>query len=420
MSKSPLIRSFTIFSLLAFIITGVILSSITSQHIRNDKVFNLYEVSRMAIDTTFPDLDFDIDSNDMLAVEIKEVIDTKIRNHLIAYDVHSISVFNNQKKIIMTDDQTFLEISKISYIYDQLFVERKNFIKSNTFNSNDPSQPNAMSFDLYIPITTNSNSNGVVVIRFSDSIITTHANELVLLIVITMVGGLIILFALLIGIMYKTSQTLLKQNDALKLKNEELESANKTIDKAYVNTVIAISNAVDARDPYTAGHSSRVSTISLAIAKVINLSEDDIKTLEYATLFHDIGKIGISDAILNKAGKLNDEEYAQMKKHPEIGINILSGIEFLEKSLSIIKHHHERFDGRGYPDGLVGDEIPLGSRIVAIADTFDAMTTDRPYRKGVSSSVAISEIIKNSGSQFDGSLVDSFLKIDLIEVLNRS
>jgi len=220
-----------------------------------------------------------------------------------------------------------------------------------------------------------------------------------------------LLFFLLIGLMLNTSKTLIKQNESLQMQNEKLEYANVMIDKSYVNTIKAISGAVDARDPYTAGHSSRVTKISLAIGKELGLSKDDLQNLEYATLFHDIGKIGVSDNILNKPGKLTADEFDLMRKHPLIGVRILQDIEFLEKSLPIIKHHHERVDGTGYPDGLSDSEIPFGARILAIADTFDAMITDRPYRKGVSEQKAIQEIIRNKGSQFDSELVDVFIKI---------
>ena len=232
-----------------------------------------------------------------------------------------------------------------------------------------------------------------------------------------MFGGLMLLFFLLIGLMLNTSKTLLKQNESLQQQNEMLEKANEMIDKSYKNTIKAISGAVDARDPYTSGHSSRVTKISLEMGKELFIGDEELKVLEYATLFHDIGKIGISDSILNKPEKLTQAEYDLMKKHPLIGIQILQGIEFLEESLPIIKHHHERVDGKGYPEGLKDKEIPLGARILAIADTFDAMTTDRPYRKGVSEKDAIEEILRNKGSQFDSELVDVFLKISQVTTL---
>ncbi len=412
MKKYQLIRSFTIFSFLAFILTGIILSAITYLHIRNDKLENLYEVSRMSVDTTFQNIDIDLNSNDLLTERITELIQTQIRDHLIYYDVQSISILNNNSELIMLDDPAVLVKDDILIIEKLLFEDHLTFVNSDSFNSNDLNQStNGLSFNLYLPINKNFESKSIIVIRFSDTTITTHARELVFVIVGIMIGGLFLLYILMIGIMFRTSKTLISQNDNLQRQNRELETAYAIIDKSYLNTVIAVSNAIDARDSYTAGHSSRVSEISLAIAHEMKFTVGDKKTLEYASLFHDIGKIGISDLILNKADKLTEKEFFQMKKHPEIGVEILLGIEFLEKALPIIKHHHERYDGKGYPDGLLGEQIPIGSRIVAIADSFDAMTTNRPYRKAMSENEAIDEITRNRDTQFDSEIVDVFLKV---------
>jgi len=217
---------------------------------------------------------------------------------------------------------------------------------------------------------------------------------------------------LLIGILLRTSKTMLKQNDDLIEQKREIEISYKKLDDSYKYTVLALSNAVDARDPNTAGHSMRVSRISLLISGELKMTDEDSRILEYAALFHDIGKIGIPDYILNKKGKLTDEEYKLIKNHPDIGVNILGGIAFLLNALPLIKHHHERFDGKGYPSGIKGEEIPLCARIIAIADTYDAMTSDRPYRRGFSHDAAVQEILANKGTQFDGMLVDVFMKIE--------
>lgn len=411
MTKFPLIRSFTIFSFVAFIITGTVLSWVTYQHITNDKLKNLYEVSQISVNTAFLHLKIDLSSNNPLSVEKKQDIVTHIREYLIAYDIKSISIFNSKQVLIINENASNLDKVEIGSIFTQLYENNDRFIKSNTFKSKDPNQSNSLNFNLLFPIKDNANTQAVAVIQFADWTVTTHAIELVTVIGVTMFGGLMLLFFLQIGLMLNTSRTLLKQKESLQQQNEMLEKANIMIDKSYKNTIKAISGAVDARDPYTAGHSSRVTKISIAIGRELSLSNEELIVLEYATLFHDIGKIGISDTILNKPEKLTQDEYDLMKKHPIIGIRILKGIEFLEESLPIIRHHHERVDGKGYPDGLQNSDIPLGARILAIADSYDAMTTDRPYRKGVSKKDAINEIIKNKGSQFDSELVDAFLKI---------
>jgi len=182
------------------------------------------------------------------------------------------------------------------------------------------------------------------------------------------------------------------------------------IKKSYFDTIRAVANSVEARDAYTRGHSNRVAQISKIIAAEMGWGRRDLEMIDWGGMLHDLGKVGISDAILNKPGKLTDEEFAIMKAHPSIGSQIISGITFLEPLLPYIAQHHERYDGRGYPEGLRGEEIAIQGRLLAIADTYDAMTSDRPYRKGLAAQIAYDEIVKCSGSQFDPVLVLAFEK----------
>jgi HD-GYP domain-containing protein (c-di-GMP phosphodiesterase class II) len=167
---------------------------------------------------------------------------------------------------------------------------------------------------------------------------------------------------------------------------------------------------VDKRDRYTRRHSEDVTEYSLMIAEELGLSEDTTRTLRLAGLLHDLGKIGIPDAILRKPGRLTDEEHEVMKQHPVLGWLIVSAIPNLSETLPAIRHHHERYDGRGYPDGLAGEEIPLLGRLMAVADAFSAMTTDRPYRKGMPYADAVSELRRGRGTQWDPEYVDAFLR----------
>jgi putative nucleotidyltransferase with HDIG domain len=177
----------------------------------------------------------------------------------------------------------------------------------------------------------------------------------------------------------------------------------------FLNTIKALSLAIEAKDNYTRGHSERVAEYSFAIARRLKLPEDQVETIRYMALLHDIGKIGIEEYILNKSGQLTNEEYARIKEHAVIGSNIVKEVEQLGDAYLSVRHHHERFDGAGYPDGLKGDEIPLGARIIAVADTFDAMTSERIYRKGLSSDNAIAELQRVMGRQLDPSVVKAFL-----------
>jgi hypothetical protein len=173
--------------------------------------------------------------------------------------------------------------------------------------------------------------------------------------------------------------------------------------------MIAMADAIDARDPYTAQHSQRVTDLSVRIAEVYGLRAQEIDRVELAARVHDLGKIGISDAILNKPGKLEEHEWELMKAHPAIGEQLLGPYRQFRHESLIVRHHHERWDGRGYPDGLHGNDVPIGSRIIAVADAFDAMTSDRPYRAALSTDYAVDEIRKGALTQFDPQVVASFL-----------
>ena len=170
-------------------------------------------------------------------------------------------------------------------------------------------------------------------------------------------------------------------------------------------------NTLDAKSPWTKGHSERVAEFSETIARNMGLDDDVTKDIRLAGILHDLGKIGTYDYLLDKPSKLTDEEFIVIKRHPAKGAEILSGIKQLKKVIPLIRHHHERIDGKGYPDGLAGDEIPLGARILHVADSFDSMTADRPYRKSPGTDYAISELMKWSGSQFDSNVVAAFLEI---------
>ena len=183
----------------------------------------------------------------------------------------------------------------------------------------------------------------------------------------------------------------------------------ETLRESYLNTIHALSMAIDAKDRYTHGHSKRVKEISVIIGKEMGLVEDQMVLLEYAADLHDIGKIGISELIISKEGKLTVDEYEIIKTHPLVGETIIEPVPFLQDAKPVIRHHHERWDGYGYPDGLSGEEIPLLSRIILIADAYDAMTSDRPYRKALTPEEAVREIEKHKGAQFDPRVVEAFL-----------
>lgn len=189
---------------------------------------------------------------------------------------------------------------------------------------------------------------------------------------------------------------------------------NFLVEEAFTDIhelVEAFTALIDARHPYTKGHSDRVAAICLAISRQLNLSEKFGRFIHIAGHLHDIGKIGIPDIILLKPGKLTVREFVQIKAHSQIGYNILHKVKRLEEIACVIRHHHERWDGKGYPDGLQAKCIPLASRIIAVADSYDAMTSLRSYRRSLSHAEAIREMRRCSGSQFDPVIVAAFLEI---------
>ncbi|MBI3893617.1 MAG: GAF domain-containing protein [Candidatus Wallbacteria bacterium] len=192
----------------------------------------------------------------------------------------------------------------------------------------------------------------------------------------------------------------------------------QTLVTSYFETIRSLANALEAKDAYTHGHSRRVAKDSVRIAQKLDLPSKRVEMIRHGALLHDIGKIGIRDSILLKPGALTEEEIAIIRKHPLLGANMIQSIEFLKDVTEIIRHHHERLDGKGFPYGLAGDKIPLGARIVCVADAFDAMVTTRPYRKGMSYQHGIAELARNKGSQFDPGVVDAF--VDLLYELHPS
>ncbi|MGQ9817537.1 MAG: HD domain-containing phosphohydrolase [bacterium] len=201
---------------------------------------------------------------------------------------------------------------------------------------------------------------------------------------------------------------LIANQAAIAIQNSQLYSSLK---QSYLESIKTLVSAIEAKDPYTAGHSERVRKYAIRIAKRLKLSHQQIEELDYAGYLHDIGKIGISDSLLTKPKPLTQDEYKIIKEHPKIGYNILKHARHLSGACEIIRYEHERYDGAGYPNGLKRNEIPIGARIIAVADAYDAMTTDRPYRKALSKKEAIRRLRENSGTQFDPVVVRAFLKI---------
>ena len=193
-----------------------------------------------------------------------------------------------------------------------------------------------------------------------------------------------------------------------------IQNKNRQEKESFLNIIETLANSLDERDKYTHGHSRRVTNLSLTLADKIGLKEKDLELLRLGSILHDIGKIGVPDSILLNPGELNSDEIEMIKKHPGQGEHILLPMKHdtkISQLITIVRHHHEHFDGRGYPDGLQGEDIPLLARIISIADSYDAMTSDRPYRKGMGKEKALAEIERGSGTQYDPYLAKEFISV---------
>lgn len=221
-------------------------------------------------------------------------------------------------------------------------------------------------------------------------------------------AGLFVLYVVLFGIVRAGSRTISRQQKVLETRTHDLEHS-------YADTIRTLAAAIDARDSETELHSERVTALALRLGKYIGLDQGSLRKLSIGAQLHDIGKIGIPDAILLKPGPLGDEEWELMRRHPLIGYDMIRDVAALSEALPVVRHHHERWDGTGYPDGLKGEEIPLAARVFSVVDAFDAITANRPYRRGSSAAEAMSRIETGAGIQFD-----PLLAVGFIAMMSRS
>ena len=240
-----------------------------------------------------------------------------------------------------------------------------------------------------------------------EAAISSRRNEIWLVIVLVFAG-----FCLTLGLLArKASNTLRRQTRMLKEHSAALAESYDALERNTVDTIESLNATVEAKDPYTAGHSARVQHVALSLGHELGLSKEELDALRLGGLFHDIGKIAIPDSILLKPGRLTPDEFDQMKRHSAEGARIVGKLSQLGPIVPIIRHHHERWDGRGYPDGLAGQDIPLLAAIVGLADAWDAMTTERPYAPAMAPEEALDEIRRGNGSQFAPAVAQAMLRI---------
>ena len=226
-------------------------------------------------------------------------------------------------------------------------------------------------------------------------------------------GVFLALYAALALLVRGASRTLRRQTVTLRETSKDLLESYRLLEESSLEAIETLNATVEAKDPYTAGHSARVQRVAVSVGERLGLSPAELDTLRYGGLFHDVGKIGVPDAILLKPARLAPDEYQVMKRHSEDGALIVGRLARLRETVPLIRHHHEHWDGRGYPDGLAGEEIPLEAAIVGLADAWDAMTTERPYARALTLAEALGQIREGRGTQFSPVVADAFLALVL-------
>lgn len=320
----------------------------------------------------------------------------EVATRLMEASICSLRLIGEEKEIVLSAsygltteyfERKESTIGKRKCIADQALQERKPVIITDVFNDKEYDHPDYVSKEkasslLCVPLIAKDESVGVLTIYSTQR--KRYTQDQVNLL------------------------SAIADQAAIAVSNAKL---HEEIHHSFLRTVKALAAAVDAKDPYTKGHSEAVVKYTLEIANELKLPEEDTESLEIAALLHDIGKIGIKEDVLLKPGKLDEEEWRVIKEHPSISAKILGPVEFPEIIMLAVRLHHEQIDGRGYPDGLSHEQIPIHASIIKVADAYDAMTSDRPYRKALSMEVAISELRKGSGTQFHPKVVETFIKI---------
>ena len=410
------VTRFAIHSFVVMMIIGIyLIFSISASHEKHT-VENLAESTMLSGKAAIaPSLEKHDFSKPVQGKKLKE-LDETIKNYFISEDIVRVKIWNKKGMIIYSDEheligKTFKIENDLKEAFEgKLEAEIKELDKDE--NIYEKRQYDKL-IEIYVPLYKKGLKNPVGAYEAylaTNKLDNTLAKDRNIIIMYT-TFGLIFLYITLIWFFREAFNRIRKQTIKLRDLNIRLEDSLLTLKESYYDTVKVLTLAVDAKDHYTAGHSIRVADISVAIAREMRMKRKRVETIERAALFHDIGKIGIPGNILNKTGKLKDSEWTEMKRHPVVGYKIMSAVKVLTDTVDIIKHHHEHYDGSGYPDGLKSKEISLESRIIAVADAYDAMTTNRPHQAARSTQAALEEIASNSGTQFDQKIVKALIRV---------
>lgn len=413
MKSNTLFRSFIINSIISFLITGSLLSFFVSRFIINQEIEHNIEIVKLTLGHS---LNHWFESIDLHAVSQEDMdhLDEEFHSLNDLGNIADIRIWNSARELVYSNDKTLigaLILEEDHYANAQNKTIDYELIHAEAEENSMLSNYGEELIEIYLPIIDDHSGELIGVFEVYRSFDTSRItiNEGLRNVVFILSIGLLILYFFLAKTIYSSSNKLINQNREIKNQASELKDSYVQLSNLYRSIILAITNAIDARDKFTSGHSQRVAEITVEFAKHLGLASTEVEQLEIAALLHDIGKLGVPESIINKTDTLTDEEFNQIKQHPLIGEKIVKDIDVLQDTINVIKYHHEQYSGKGYPTGMTKKDIPYQARIIAITDAYDAMTSDRPYRKALSNDMAIKEIVANKGIQFDPELADAFL-----------
>ena len=414
--KSPLLRRFSIASFITFFLLAVALSLVMSGFIKARVLDILARITGQYVQALLhSQVRAEATPEEHYAEMAWLFKQGALGEKIMGMKILEIRVWDTSGKIILSNNESIIgrqfplteKLKKA--LNGQVITEAVTLQKGET-GTKGPSGDRAVK--VYVPM---KNSQGLVLgayeLYLDAPLVYRSMSGAYYMVGLTLLGGFVLVYVSLYRFFKSASQVIEQQSASMKALQIRLDAIHNEKQDIYLGTIKALLAALNAKDNYTADHSIRVADFALQIGEELGLSKDRLKLLEEAALFHDIGKIGIPEHILNKPDKLSPQELEQVKKHPIIGAQIIGVADTLMEHALIIRHHHERYDGNGYPDRLIGEDTPLESRILAVADTYDALVSERPYRRGLSTFEAVEVLRRCRGSQLDPQVVEAFLAV---------
>ncbi len=413
MKRYGIVGKFAFQSLVFVIVMGGLLGIVLTVAVRSVFIENAGRTAQTMANAIVLDHIGDIDLGEYpVPGDLKRTLDVMLDEDLSQAEITTIKLWNDQGVLLYSSDgedvgESFAHHPPVAGALSGT-VQVELATKADDENRAQFERDGRV-IEVYAPLTRGDEVIGVFEIYQRYAPLASTMNQLIALVWLIIFAGSVPAYFLQLRLVQRTADELVSTEGALAKVNDRLRRSLEDMELHSLGTLQALVAAVDAKDSYTARHSIAVTDYAVAIARRLGLSEADVVDIERAGLLHDVGKIGTPEAILLKPDKLSDEEFETVTEHSAMGGHIIESVPFLAALMPTIRSHHERWDGSGYPDGLAGEQIPLGARILSVADAFDAMTSERPYRLPVSIEVARAELVRCENCQFDANVVQAML-----------